>query len=58
MRAESAALVGRISQWLVDLERLVARAEILHDKAKGSGDDGYLDGVALNLHGRRLGSNL
>jgi len=35
----------------MDLERLVARAETLLDKAQGSGDDGYLDGVALNLHG-------
>jgi hypothetical protein len=51
MRAESAALAGRISQWLLDLERLVGRAESLLDKAQGSGDDDYLDGVALNLHG-------
>jgi hypothetical protein len=51
MRADNAALAGRLSQWIIDLERLVVRAETLLDKAQGSGDDGYLDGVALNLHG-------
>lgn len=51
MRADTIALAGRISQWLLDLQRLVDRAESLLDKARDSGDDGYLDGVALNLHG-------
>lgn len=48
---EPAALAGRIRQALADLERAVSRAEELIGKARRSGDDGYLDGVALNLHG-------
>ncbi len=44
-------LAGRIQQALADLERVVSRAEALLEKAKRTGDDGYLDGVALNLHG-------
>jgi len=51
MRAEYKALVGRIDQSLTDLRRVVDRAEMLLDKARRSNDDGYLDGVALNLHG-------
>ncbi len=51
MSAEYATLAGRIRQSLLDLERVVDRAELLMDKAGRSGDDGYLDGVALNLHG-------
>ncbi|MFA6222562.1 MAG: hypothetical protein WC647_09625 [Desulfomonilaceae bacterium] len=43
-------LVGRIEQSLVDLETIVDRAETLADKYRSSLDDGYLDGVALNLH--------
>jgi hypothetical protein len=46
-----AALTGRIQQALTDLERVVSRAELLIDKAQHTHDDGYLDGVALNLHG-------
>ena len=42
---------ARIRQALLDLERSVLRAQELLDKAVRSGDDGYLDGVALNLHG-------
>lgn len=45
------ALIGRIKRILLDLERVVSRAESLMTKAQSSGDDGYLDGVALNLHG-------
>ncbi len=48
---EYAALSGRIRQALLDLERVVQRAEELMAKAQRTGDDGYLDGVALNLHG-------
>ncbi|MBI1930797.1 hypothetical protein HYR99_41940 [Candidatus Poribacteria bacterium] len=51
MNADYAALAGRIQQLLMDVERVVSRAELLMNKAQGSGDDGYLDGVALNLHG-------
>ena len=45
------ALIGRINRVLQDVEQVVKRAEYLMDKAQLSGDDGYLDGVALNLHG-------
>jgi hypothetical protein len=44
-------LVGRIRESLNDLERVVNRAEELLSKAQQRNDDGYLDGVALNLHG-------
>ncbi len=44
-------LAGRIAQALADLDRVVSRAEMLRQKAEQSGDDGYYDGVALNLHG-------
>lgn len=46
-----AALIGRMRQEQSDLDRLISRTETLMDKAKATGDDGYLDGVALNLHG-------
>ncbi|MFH1146290.1 MAG: hypothetical protein V1736_01115 [Pseudomonadota bacterium] len=51
MKTDYVALAGRISEWLLDLARLVDRAESLLDKGQRTGDDGYLDGVALNLHG-------
>jgi hypothetical protein len=44
-------LAGRIRESLNDLERVVNRAEELQGKAQQRNDDGYLDGVALNLHG-------
>jgi hypothetical protein len=50
-----AALAGRIKEFLIELERVVSRAEALRDKALHSGDDGYWDGVALNLHGFYVG---
>ena len=43
-------LVGRIEQSLADLEAIVSRAEALVDRYRLSLDDGYLDGIALNLH--------
>jgi hypothetical protein len=43
-------LVGRIEQSLEDLQTIFSRAEVLIDKCRLSLDDGYLDGVALNLH--------
>lgn len=46
-----AALSGRIQQQRADLQLVVERAAALLEKAKRSGDDGYLDGAALNLHG-------
>ena len=51
MNPEYAALIGRIEQTILDIERVVNRAEYLLDKAKKTGDDGYWDGIALNLHG-------
>ncbi|MFN8490072.1 MAG: hypothetical protein U0350_20965 [Caldilineaceae bacterium] len=51
MKPQYAALVGRINQAMLDLERVVNRAELLLNKARQNNDDGYLDGVALNLHG-------
>lgn len=44
-------LAGRIHEALSDFERVVHRAEELLNKAQQHNDDGYLDGVALNLHG-------
>jgi hypothetical protein len=44
------ALAGRIQQLLVDIERVVQRIELLHHKAISTGDSGYFDGIALNLH--------
>ncbi len=44
-------LAGRIRLMLVDLESVIARTQLLLDKYLQTGDDGYLDGVALNLHG-------
>jgi hypothetical protein len=44
-------LAARIRQALLDLEQVSTRAHQLLSKALNSGDDGYYDGVALNLHG-------
>jgi hypothetical protein len=51
MKTGYIALIGRTSRLLQDLEHVVKRSESLMDKAQRTGDDGYLDGVALNLHG-------
>ncbi|MCP4168257.1 MAG: hypothetical protein GY759_20520 [Chloroflexi bacterium] len=48
MNGPYAALAGRIR---VALERVVQRANILTERAQQTNDDGYWDGVALNLHG-------
>jgi hypothetical protein len=48
---EYPALAGRIREALAELERVIGRAEELANKAGRTGDDGYWDGVALNLHG-------
>lgn len=45
-----AALAGRIRTSLIDVQNAVGRATLLADKAMKTGDDGYWDGVALNLH--------
>lgn len=51
MIAEYAALATRIRQTLLDLDRVTARAAALFRQYQQTNDDGYLDGVALNLHG-------
>lgn len=51
MNPEYAALAARIRQRLQDVEKVVSRAELLLNQAQEKQDDGYLDGVALNLHG-------
>lgn len=51
MNPEYAALIGRIEQMIADIERVVNQAEYLLAKAHKTGDDGYWDGIALNLHG-------
>jgi hypothetical protein len=51
MIPEYAALATRIRQTLLDLDRVSARAESLFRQYQRTNDDGYLDGVALNLHG-------
>jgi hypothetical protein len=51
-----AALSGRLHEAMNDLARVVARAEELTQRALQSGDDGYWDGVALNLHGFYAGA--
>jgi hypothetical protein len=46
-----AAVAARMRESLADLERVVGRAGELAERAVRTGDDGYWDGVALNLHG-------
>jgi len=46
-----AALIARIWENLGEIERIVNRADMLSKKAHQTNDDGYWDGVALNLHG-------
>lgn len=44
-------LAGRIRQELSEVRQVVDRAAGGWERAKQTGDDFYLDGVALNLHG-------
>jgi hypothetical protein len=46
----SAVLAARIKEYLLDVERVVERIYQLQEKALRTGDDGYWDAVALNLH--------
>ena len=48
--SEQTVLAGRIRGYLDELEKVVDRTILLNNKALKSGDDGYWDGVALNLH--------
>jgi glycogen synthase len=47
---EQTALAGRMRGYLAELDKVVDRVILLAGKAIKSGDDGYWDGVALNLH--------
>lgn len=51
MNGEYAALAARVRGALTDVERVARRAEVLRERAERTGDDGFWDGVALNLHG-------
>lgn len=44
------ALAARIKVVLKDVEKSIDRAHVLMKKALQTNDDGYWDGVALNLH--------
>ena len=44
------ALSGRITTLLGELQSVVNRIALLSQKAQQTHDDGYWDGVALNLH--------
>ncbi len=48
--SEIATLSGRSQQALLDIERVVERAEAMLHKARTTHDDDYYDGIALNLH--------
>jgi hypothetical protein len=50
MSSSARVLAGRLQQELADLAMVVDRCEHLLRKALQTGDDGYFDGVALNLH--------
>ncbi len=56
MSADRITLAGRIRAEMLDLERIVARATRMLTKARERGDEDYLDGVALNLHGFYAGA--
>jgi len=44
-------LSERIQSEVVDLESVIDRIKVGWQRSKRSGDDYYLDSVALNLHG-------
>ncbi len=50
MTGGASALVGRIREELKEISRTAERARFLTEKALASNDDGFWDGVALNLH--------
>ena len=56
MMSDLVALAGRLQTELAEIERVVERANRLHRKAREQGDNDYLDGVALNLHGFYAGA--
>lgn len=44
------ALSARITKELQELERIVSRCQDIWQQSEASGDNRYIDGVALNLH--------
>jgi len=50
MNKKYLALAGRIREDLVELQRVVERVQAGWERSKQSGDDFYLDSVALSLH--------
>ena len=51
MNTRLQGFTDRIRQELVEIEQVVARLSEAWQRAQRSGDDFYLDSVALNLHG-------
>jgi len=51
MNKKHLALAGRIHADLAEIGKIVERVRTGWERAKQSGDDYYLDSVALNLHG-------
>ena len=49
--SEHNAMAGRIRESIDQVAIAVERSKTLKNKALSTGDDGYWDGVALNLHG-------
>ena len=43
-------LAAQIEAGVVDLERVISRAELIFEKYIRTGDDAYFDSLALNLH--------
>ncbi|KJS82594.1 MAG: hypothetical protein JM58_14655 [Peptococcaceae bacterium BICA1-8] len=50
MNKKHLALAGRVREELYEIEQAVDRIQGAWDRAKQSGDEFYLDSVALNLH--------
>jgi len=55
MNSAYLALAARIRRALDDVQRVVDRAADLAGRAQRTGDDGFWDGVALNLHAFYVG---
>jgi hypothetical protein len=51
MNVQYLRLANDMADGLKDITRIVQRIELTLEKALQSGDDAYLDAVALNLHG-------
>lgn len=50
MNGRYLTLAGRIRREIKDLERVVQRSQTIWEQYQAQQDDGFLDGVALNLH--------